>query len=642
MKSSLSARIACRLGLFSALLAATLAPSVSPAAETKKPTADAATAATAAKPIPMLSVQEFRKQQDWRAAIATTPKPKKGCFTAQYPSTEWKEVPCVDGPDYPMPPRSGIVPQTVGNGNDVAAQAPSGFISTAVGSFDALTNVTSESGQIAASGPSIANAYTLQINTDFFKTSVCAASPSSACRGWEQFVFENNNVSHRAFIQYWLIDFNTTCPATWQQVNSGSDIFCVTLSNSSGAVSTPAVPVTNLGQVTLTGTASAASDGITMTIGGTAFSRVGDNKVNASAGWSIAEFNVLGDGGSAVGVGSQAGFNAGAALQTRTRIIYGGNAPPNCVAQGFTAETNNLSFGPTAPAPSAPGPALLFNESIVGGSPANCAATTAVGDTHLTTLSGLLYDFQASGDFELLQTGSGFLVQNRQVSGAPTWPDAAVNSAVAARTGRTQVAICVKPRAVYIDRKPVTLTDGKPMVLADGTQISQNGNSYLVRGANGDWLRAGLNLGSGTNYIDVKVGLGQWPMEATGLLANPKEDPTLIAARDGKVFKTPFAFEDLYHPYADSWRVNGADSMVNVCGETRAGIPAKPFFARDLGAAVARRANAACTKAGVKEGPLLDACVLDVAVIGRASAAKIHANIPLPIEVGNLKRIVKK
>ena len=66
-----------------------------------------------------------------------------------------------------MPPRKGIVPEVVGNGNDVAVQAPSGFISSAIGHFDTLSNVTSESGQIAASGSLIADAYTLQITPTF-------------------------------------------------------------------------------------------------------------------------------------------------------------------------------------------------------------------------------------------------------------------------------------------------------------------------------------------------------------------------------------------------------------------------------------------------------------------------------------------
>ena len=610
-----------------------LAPSAV-AAESRRPLS----AAAAARPIPMLSARQFRRQENWRATIATVPQSKKGCFTAKYPSTQWQEVQCVAAPKQPMPPRSGIVPQTVGNGNDIAAQAPGGFITSASGSFDTLTNVTSESGQIGAAGPMIPNAYTLQINTDFFKTGVCAPSPNPNCRGWEQFVFENNNVSHRAFIQYWLISYNTTCPVGWTQFAAGAEIYCVIISNSSGAVPTPAVPVTNLGQVTLTGMAGPSGDKVIMTISGTAFLRVGDNAVNASGGWTIAEFNVLGDGGSAVGVGSQATFNAGASLQTRTRITYGGTAPPNCVAQGFTAETNNLSFGPNAPASSGPGPAIAFNESTAGGSPSNCAASTAVGDTHLTTLSGLLYDFQASGDFLLLQTGSGFDVQNRQVSGAPNWPNAAVSSAVAARFGKTQVAVCTKPQAVFIDGKTVNVSEKTPVSLADGTQVTRSGDTYLIRGATGDWLQAGINPGNGTDYINVKVGLGQWPVEAQGLLANVKEDPNLLATREGEVLKNPFSFKELYSSYANSWRLKSGESMLDVCGErTMADIPKAPFSSRDLDPKTANDAQNACARAGVKEGPLLEACLIDVAMIGNAAAANIHAQTEAPKALGRLR-----
>src|SRR5262249_5121605 len=233
----------------------------------------------------------------------------------------------------PQLPRSGVVPQTVGNGNDVAAQAPTGHISSATGSFDTLTNVTSESGPVGNTRASLADTYTLQGNTDFFPTSVCTnpgGSTNSACRGWEQFVFENQPNAHRAYIQYWLTDWGTTpsCPTNFQARSVGGHPDCVQLNNLSGAVPTTPVPVTNLGQVTLTGNAGAGADSVAMTIGGSAFVRAGDNSVNASSGWTIAEFNVVGDGR-----GGAATFNNGAALVTRTRINYGGRAAPNCVAQ---------------------------------------------------------------------------------------------------------------------------------------------------------------------------------------------------------------------------------------------------------------------------------------------------------------------
>ena len=342
-----------------------------------------------------------------------------------------------------------------------------GIISSATGSFDTLTNVTSESGPIGNAGASHADTYTLQMNTDFFETSVCNASTNATCRGWEQFIFENNPNNHRSFIQYWLIYFGTTCPANFQSfpIGGGHDD-CVQLTNLLGAVSTTAVPVTNLGQVTLTGAASAGADSVIMTIGGTAFSRAGDNSVNASSGWRIAEFNVLGDGGDNNGVGGTATFNNNASLVTRTRINYGGNAAPNCVAQGFTAEKNNLSFGPSLRRLDRNRARQSFSRKHRRRrAPSNCAAATSVGDTHLTTLSGLLYDFQATGDFELLESKSGFVVQNRQVSGAPTWPNASVNSAIAAQVGKTKVAVCLAPQRVVVERKSVTFEPGQSRAL---------------------------------------------------------------------------------------------------------------------------------------------------------------------------------
>src|SRR6185295_2324073 len=117
-------------------------------------------------------------------------------------------------------------------------------------------------------------------------------------------------------------------------------------------------------------------------------------------------------------------FNPGAQVDTRTEIFYGGNAAPNCLATGTTGETNNLSFGPTAPAATAPGPAVIFRQSTAGGAATNCAAASTIGDTHLRTFNNLFYDFQAAGDFTLAEVAPGFDVQTRQVSGAPTWPDA--------------------------------------------------------------------------------------------------------------------------------------------------------------------------------------------------------------------------
>lgn len=588
-----------------------------------------------------LSAEESRLREDWRISMEKAPLPKKGCFESSYPSKEWHEVPCVAAPNIPAIPRHGPRPAVVGNSNDVAAQAPSGHITQAIGHFENVTNVTSESGPIANAGPSIANTYTLQINSDFFTGSAaCAGSPNPNCQGWEQWIFWNTGTSaSSASMQYWLISYNANCPAGqgWNQVPVlGTSCW----KNSANAVMVPNQPITNMANWRFTGTATSTGDSVTMSTGPTnIYTVAGDNAVAASTAWTIAEFNIFGYGGDNAGNGGMASFNPGASVDTRTQIIYGGTSAPNCVAQGFTAETNNLSFGPTAPAATAPGPAVIFTESIAGGAASSCAAATSVGDTHLETFGGLFYDFQATGDFVLAEVAPDFVVQTRQVSGAPTWPNASVNKAVATRMGKTQVAVCLAPAgneasgSLHVDGKATTVDDGKSISLPDGVDIARRGNVYLIMGQSGDSVRAVVH----PTWIDVSVGLGRWPSNVRGLIANPNGNINQIAARDGTVLTNPFPFADLYHRYADSWRVPRGESLLSACGkDLEPGIPDKPFYANDLEPKVREKALAVCIAAGVKPGPLLDACTLDVAVIGNEEAANVFVRGDNPAALGNI------
>ena len=253
-------------------------------------------------------------------------------------------------------------------------------------------------------------------------------------------MFENNNISHRAFIQYWLIQSDTTCPAGFAIPFGGRYLLC-DISNSSGAVPTTAVPADEPRSGHADRNRQRRSDSITMTIGGTAFARAGDNAVNAAAGWTIAEFNVFGDGGNAVGVGSQLSSIL-VPRSSRIRINYGGTVLRSAWRKALRPEPTTSALGQPRLLHRSRGPPS-FSQKARRRHPVKLCGLHRLGDTHLTTLSGLLYDFQASGDFELLQTSSGFTVQNRQVSGAPTWPSASVNSAVATRMGKAQVAVCL-------------------------------------------------------------------------------------------------------------------------------------------------------------------------------------------------------
>jgi hypothetical protein len=305
-----------------------------------------------------------------------------------------------------------------------------------------------------------------------------------------------------------------------------------------------------------------------------------------------------------------------------------------CVLAGFTAETNNLTLVGAPLQFSSPRPAIVAKLSNIPGTPAYCAHASGQGDTHLRTFGGLLYDFQASGDFLLADAEAEFRVHTRQASGAPTWPNASVNKAVAVQAGKKQVAICLAPERLIIDGRKVVLSEGNVLEFPDGGDVVRKGNTYVVRGPNGGSMRAVVN----GSYIDVDVGLGRWPTKVRGLLANASSgNVNGIESRDGTVLTTPFAFDTLYGRFAESWRVPASESMLSACGARNVehGVPKKPFFARNLDAATYKSARAVCTDAGVKDNALLDACTLDVAVIGRKSAARVFVDSPAPTAVGN-------
>jgi len=563
----------------------------------------------------------------WQAKIVKEPRPSKGCFTASYPATAWQELTCTRGPSYPaVPKRRPRPPATIGNGNDVSVQAPFGLISKAIGSFDAVS-VTSESSPIANVGPPVADAYTLQINTNFFSTPACAGSPNPGCQGWEQFIFGNDGTSGRLHIQYWLLQYNAACPAGWNQIGlgGGSDIYCWK-DNSSGDTPVPNQPITSLDDLRLTGEVTATSDQATLEVAGTPYTVVGDNAVSASGGWTISEFNVFGYYGNADG-GSMASFNAGAELTVRNRIDYGGTMAPICVPVGFTGETNNLLFPGSAPAPSPPGPAMIFFEDTVGGG-MNCDAAITVGDTHETTVAGLKYDFQASGDFVEAQEGTAFEVQTRKGNGAPTWPNTSLNKAVATRMGTTKVAICGEQRVV-VDGKSTYVPPGTALSLPSGVDITRVGNTFYVVDQAGHTVRVKLHA----LYMDVAVGVGAWPTRVRGLLGNPDNDPRRLEARNGTQYTVPLSFSDLYNNFGDSWRVSPLTTMLAPCNTVAFGNPTRPFYAGDLNTEIRQRAQGVCLNAKVTQA-WLNACILDVAVLGDAAAA-VYAGMEPPVLDGD-------
>lgn len=93
----------------------------------------------------------------------------------------------------------------------------------------------------------------------------------------------------------------------------------------------------------------------------------------------------------------------------------------------------------------------------------------------------------------------------------------------------------------------------------------------------------------------------------------------------------PVLFQDLYRTYAESWRVPPRESLFT--GETRFGIPAKPFYSSDLTREQAAHARAACEAAGIKNRTLLDSCILDTTVLHDDTAVKVFVTLEPPRHV---------
>ena len=179
----------------------------------------------------------------------------------------------------------------------------------------------------------------------------------------------------------------------------------------------------------------------------------------------------------------------------------------------------------------------------------------------------MLFDFQATGDFLLAEIDPDFVVQTRQKSGAPRWPNASVNTAVAIKVGDTRAALCLDPNRLVVNGTHYRLSTGGSLSLSDVT-ITRKDNVYLFKRPDGASLTATLRNG----WINASIRLGSRATSAKvrGLLgnANGNTGEVDLATRNGRVLPHPISFQDLYQVYGDSWRFR----PVNRCRPSSAGV----------------------------------------------------------------------
>ena len=305
----------------------------------------------------------------WHVNMVRHKLPQPGCFSASYPGTQWKEVPCVTPPSHtpihpvirsPKPPSPPGQPESV---TDVTALVSGNTITLAEGSFPDVVDVT----DVSTNGTN--GLFELQLNPKPVSSGACKnAAVFANCKMWEQFLFLTSAEHSYLYIEFFLLDFAGPCPGTgsipelpgklasipW--VKDGND--CVF---DYPSIQLAPQNIANIGSLIFTASADPqGTDQVLIQLeDGSIHGVAMPDSISDLAGvWTEAEFNVFGYEN-----GRQAVLNGGAALVVKLQVENSGTTAPTVVRQSFTGETNNLIIGSTCSNSGNP-PSIEFEEAF--------------------------------------------------------------------------------------------------------------------------------------------------------------------------------------------------------------------------------------------------------------------------------------
>jgi hypothetical protein len=269
------------------------------------------------------------------------------------------------------------------------------LISQATGSFQDVSPGITEQGKVNGQGSLTANAFSLQLNSQYFAGSLACTGSStpSSCEAWQQFVDLNGGPANSTlFMQYWLISYNATCPVSWTPYPSvSSPVDCYINSN---AATVTSLTASQLATVQMTGSAtSGGNDGVSLMVGsGQATSVTNtDTMLDLAAHWNTTEWGVYGDGD-----GSAATFGTNTTLQAQTALTDTSSSAPSCAAEDFTGETNNLSLTSTPALGSQSSPTMASRQTNGTTGPANCSVAPLPYEVAFQASTGGLSNVGAS------------------------------------------------------------------------------------------------------------------------------------------------------------------------------------------------------------------------------------------------------
>ncbi|MCL1471938.1 VWD domain-containing protein [Argonema antarcticum] len=215
-------------------------------------------------------------------------------------------------------------------------------------------------------------------------------------------------------------------------------------------------------------------------------------------------------------------------------------------------------------------------------------------DPRIVTLDKQYHDFQAVGEFVLVESTSGDLkIQVRQQPlGSDRLGSVSENTAVATVLAGQRIGI-YRDRGLLINGNPTTIANNDSLIIGDG-RIYREGGQYTIVYGTGDQLVASVSNRVNVSFFAKEERQGQ----IKGLLGNFNRDPKDdLTKRDGTVLTPPVTLSQLYNEYADSWRINQAESLFdykpseNTNTFTNRNFPRKKVTLRDLDPTDIRRAE---------------------------------------------------
>ncbi|WP_210254935.1 VWD domain-containing protein, partial [Methylocapsa sp. S129] len=257
-----------------------------------------------------------------------------------------------------------------------------------------------------------------------------------------------------------------------------------------------------------------------------------------------------------------------------------------------------------------------------------------LGDVHLTTFTGLYYNFQAEGEFVLTKSteaGNSFQIQVR----LQPWTNSTgvtVTTELGAQVGSDRVTFDInRPDMVFVNGAATNLSATNSVLnLAGGQIVELSPSAFQLTWNTGESLTV-TNAGSYLNY-SVQLGPNDGPGSVEGLLGSAESQANDLALPDGTVLTQPLTSSQLYGTYANAWRITDATSLLDYDpGQTTASFtdvnfPGDSLTLADLPSSLVAQAAQLAAAAGITDPTLAAGAELDYLATGDASFFTSAAN----------------